>query len=138
VRQWVLSPPIPLRVLLAAQPEPMTPMLQAMQRVISRAVGAEAQYTVTRRHDAPGNKPAGVHAAAGGTGSAALAAPHQVSRCAGAERQARALAVPQGPQVQDQATEAAVAGECRLELVQTRFHRIRCARLLERVFDVDL
>jgi len=36
VRQWVLSLPIPLRVLLAAQPELVTPVLQVLQRVVER------------------------------------------------------------------------------------------------------
>jgi hypothetical protein len=36
VRQWVLSLPIPLRLLLAAQPELVTPVLQVVQRVITR------------------------------------------------------------------------------------------------------
>ena len=36
VRQWVLSLPIPLRVLLAAQPELVTPVLQVVQRVVER------------------------------------------------------------------------------------------------------
>ncbi|MDZ7589748.1 MAG: transposase zinc-binding domain-containing protein [Rubrivivax sp.] len=36
VRAWVLSLPIPLRVLLAAQPELVTPVLQVVQRVIAR------------------------------------------------------------------------------------------------------
>lgn len=36
VRQWVLSLPIPLRVLLAGQPELATPMLQVVQGVITR------------------------------------------------------------------------------------------------------
>ena len=36
VRQWVLSPPIPLRVLVAAQPELVTPVLQVVQRVLTR------------------------------------------------------------------------------------------------------
>ena len=36
VRQWVLSLPIPLRVLLAAQPELVTPVLRVVQRVIAR------------------------------------------------------------------------------------------------------
>jgi hypothetical protein len=36
VRQWVLSLPIPLRVLLAAQPELVTPVLQVVQRVSGR------------------------------------------------------------------------------------------------------
>jgi Putative transposase/Transposase zinc-binding domain len=36
VRQWVLSLPIPLRLLLAAQPELITPVLQVVQRALSR------------------------------------------------------------------------------------------------------
>ena len=36
VRQWVLSLPIPLRVLLAAQPELVTPVVQVVQRVVTR------------------------------------------------------------------------------------------------------
>ncbi|MFN8894453.1 MAG: hypothetical protein ACK5Y8_11915, partial [Betaproteobacteria bacterium] len=35
VRQRVLSLPIPLRVLLAAQPELVTPVLQVVQRVVT-------------------------------------------------------------------------------------------------------
>jgi hypothetical protein len=46
VRQWVLSLPIPLRLLLAAQPELVTPVLHVVQRVIARhlldAAGLEA------------------------------------------------------------------------------------------------
>ena len=36
VRQWVLSLPIPLRLLLDAQPELVTPVLQVVQRVLTR------------------------------------------------------------------------------------------------------
>ena len=36
VRQWVLSSPIPLRLLLAAQPKLVTPVLQVVHRVITR------------------------------------------------------------------------------------------------------
>ena len=36
VRQWVLSLPIPLRLLLAAQPQLVTPVLQVVHRVITR------------------------------------------------------------------------------------------------------
>jgi Putative transposase len=46
VRQWVLSLPIPLRLLLAAQPELVTPVLQVVQRAVTRhlldAVGLKA------------------------------------------------------------------------------------------------
>ena len=36
VRQWVLSLPIPLRLLLAAQPKLVKPVLQVVHRVITR------------------------------------------------------------------------------------------------------
>ena len=36
VRQWVLSLPIALRLLLAAQPELVTTVLQVVQRVLTR------------------------------------------------------------------------------------------------------
>ena len=36
VRQWVLSLPIPLRLLLAAQPKLVTPVLQVVHRVVTR------------------------------------------------------------------------------------------------------
>jgi Transposase zinc-binding domain len=42
VRQWVLSLPIPLRLLLAAQPELITAVLQVVQRVLSRYLLGQA------------------------------------------------------------------------------------------------
>jgi len=36
VRQWVLSLPIPLRLLLAAKPKLVTPVLKVVHRVITR------------------------------------------------------------------------------------------------------
>jgi hypothetical protein len=36
VRQWVLSLPIPLRLLLAAQPQRVTPVLGVVLRVLER------------------------------------------------------------------------------------------------------
>ncbi len=36
MRQWVLALPIPLRLLLAAQPQLLTPVLQVVHRVITR------------------------------------------------------------------------------------------------------
>lgn len=50
----------------------------------------------------------------------------------------RAMVVPQGPKLQKQATEAAAASECETETVQGRAHRISWARLLKRVFDIDM
>lgn len=41
-RQWVLSLPIPLRLLLAAQPKPVTPVLQVVHRVIARHLLGQA------------------------------------------------------------------------------------------------
>ena len=42
VRQWVLSLPIPLRLLLAAQPKLLTPVLQGVHRVITRHLVVQA------------------------------------------------------------------------------------------------
>lgn len=42
VRQWVLSLPIPLRLLLAAQPELVTAVLRGVQRVLTRHLLAQA------------------------------------------------------------------------------------------------
>jgi len=50
----------------------------------------------------------------------------------------RPLVVPQGPQVQEQSSEAAAAAECEVESAQARPQRISWARLLERVFDIDM
>jgi Putative transposase len=50
----------------------------------------------------------------------------------------RALVVPQGPEVQEQATKVAVADECEVETVRARPYRTSWARLLKRVFDLDM
>jgi hypothetical protein len=51
----------------------------------------------------------------------------------------RALVVPQGPLAhQEPTTEAAMAAECEVETAQARPHRIGWARLLKRVFDIDM
>jgi len=50
VRQWVLSLPIPLRVLLAAQPELVTPVLQVVQRVVRRHLLDAAELKVDEGH----------------------------------------------------------------------------------------
>ena len=42
VRQWFLSLPIPLRLLLAAQPKLVTPVLQVVHRVITRHLLGQA------------------------------------------------------------------------------------------------
>jgi hypothetical protein len=50
VRQWVLSLPMPLRVLLAAQPELVTPVLQVVQRVVTRHLLAAAGLCADEGH----------------------------------------------------------------------------------------
>ena len=50
VRQWVLSLPIPLRVLLAAQPELGTPVLQVLQRVVTRHLLDTAELRADEGH----------------------------------------------------------------------------------------
>jgi hypothetical protein len=50
VRQWVLSLPIPLRVLLAAQPELVTPVLHVVQRVLTRHLLDGAQLEADEGH----------------------------------------------------------------------------------------
>ena len=50
----------------------------------------------------------------------------------------RSLVVPQGPEVHEQATEVAVASRCEAEAVAARPHRIGWARLLKRMFDIDM
>ncbi len=42
VRQWVLLLPIPLRLLLAAQPKLVTPVLQVVHRAITRHLLGQA------------------------------------------------------------------------------------------------
>jgi hypothetical protein len=55
-----------------------------------------------------------------------------------AVREGRRGVVPQGLEVQEQATDAAVAAEGEVETVQAGPHRIGWARLLKRVFDIDM
>jgi len=50
VRQWVLSLPVPLRVLLASQPELVTPVLQVEQRVLTRHLLDGAQLEADEGH----------------------------------------------------------------------------------------
>ncbi len=50
VRQWVRSLPVPLRVLLAAQPELVTPVLQVVQRVVRRHLLEAAERKADEGH----------------------------------------------------------------------------------------
>ena len=76
VRQWVLSLPIPLRVLLAAQPELVTPVLQVVQRVVERHL---LDHTGLKSEDGQGAKTFGAgtahqHPGAHGPGRIVLVA----------------------------------------------------------------
>src|SRR5215472_18434412 len=48
VRQWVLSLPISLRLLLAAQPQLLAPLLQAIHRVIAGFLVKRAGFKLSR------------------------------------------------------------------------------------------
>ena len=50
VRQWVLSLPIPLRLLLAAQPKLVTPVLQVVHRAITRLLLDQAGLKADEAH----------------------------------------------------------------------------------------
>ena len=50
----------------------------------------------------------------------------------------RSLVVPRGPPAQAQAAAEAAAAECEAETVQARPQRISWARLLKRMFDIDM
>jgi hypothetical protein len=50
VGQWVLSLPIPLRLLLTAQPELLTPVLQVVQRLVTRHLLGQAGLKADESH----------------------------------------------------------------------------------------
>lgn len=50
VRRWVLSLPIPHRLLLAGQPKPVTPVLQVVHRAIKRRLPGQTRLTVDLAH----------------------------------------------------------------------------------------
>ena len=52
VRQWVLALPIPLRLLRAAQPKLVTPVLQVVHRVITRHLLGQAGFKADEADEA--------------------------------------------------------------------------------------
>ena len=50
IRQWVLSLPIPLRVLLAAQPKLLTPVLEVVQRAIAGHLAQKSGHKCSNVH----------------------------------------------------------------------------------------
>jgi hypothetical protein len=104
-----------------------------------RAGAAGTRDTVARRHDAPVAESAGVHAAAGCACAQTAAAPVRVPRGAGAQREAARPGGAAGA-ARSGANDHRTSGRRR---VRSRdgsgpARRIRRARLLERVFDIDL
>ena len=91
VRQWVLSLPIPLRLLLAAQPELITPVLGVVLRVLERhlrdaagLVGGEGQggaVTLVQRFGSAANLNVHLHCLVSASGWSACAAPSPGPRC---------------------------------------------------------
>jgi hypothetical protein len=76
VRQCVLSLPIPLRVLLAAQPELVTLVLQGVQRALTRHLRAAVGFTGLPSRcalgDSPLARPGGLKADEGHGGAVTL------------------------------------------------------------------
>jgi hypothetical protein len=95
VRQWVLSLPIPLRLLLAAQPKLVRPVLQVVQRVITRFLlkqaGVKADeadsgaVTLIQRFGSAANLNIHLHLPGAGR-----RVPARHRRCAGLRRSTRA------------------------------------------------
>ena len=50
VRQWVISFPIPLRILLASQPQLLSPVLQVIHRTISSFLIKQAGFRADEAH----------------------------------------------------------------------------------------
>ena len=104
----------------------------------SRGATRAGSDTQARRHHAWGDVAACVRAAAGGVGTSATAAPDQIPRGTGAER-LRAQGVRQGSaRVDEEQVVETAAAECEGEQAAARPGRIGWARLLERVFGIDV
>ena len=117
-----------------------------------RTSGAQAQDALARRHHAPADVAALVHAAAGRAGTAAAPAPDSVwcplNFAARSERaplrehgvlapnaKLRTLVVPQAPA---RAAPAAPPAECEAICAHHRPVRLSWAKLLRRVFEIDM
>ena len=100
-----------------------------------RTGGAQAQDSLARRHHAPDHVAAGVHAAAGSAGATPAAAPDRFHGVLAPNAKLRALVVPQEPEVP---TQAAQPAQCEANCGHHRPVRLSWAKLLKRVFEIDL
>jgi hypothetical protein len=100
-----------------------------------RAGGAQAQDSLARRHHASGHVAAGIHAEAGSAG----ARPHlhlvRFHDVLAPNAKLRALVVPQVPEPPAQTTQPAA---CETNCAHHRPVRLSWAKLLNRVFEIEL
>lgn len=68
----------------------------------------------------------------------AFSAPFENLLTGGACRRRDSLVVPQGPAETEESTEPTAAAKCEIETAQARRGRISWARLLKRVFDIEM
>jgi len=97
--------------------------------------GVEAQDSLARRDHASGHVAAGVHAAADSAGSKAQAAPDRIHGVLAPTAKLRALVVPQESKSSAQAAKPA---QCEANCAHHGPVRLSWARLLKRVFEIDL
>jgi len=127
VRQWVLSFPIPLQILFAAQPEVLTPVLCIVHRVITgflleqagleRGAAHTGSVTLIRRFGSAANLNIHLHCLV-------------LDGVIGAPRASRRAAI-----VPDPVQKASEPAE---EHAHGQSARMSWARLLKRVFDIDI
>ena len=108
----------------------------AVQR--RRVGGVEARDAVARRQHAPGDVAAGAHAAAAGAGSATQTAPDPIPWGAGAERETARVWRAARARTSETVERSRNSHRVRAARVQSQPDRIRWARLLECVFDIDM
>ena len=104
-----------------------------------QARGAEAEDSLARRHHAPGGAAAGVHAAAGCAGATAAAAPDPLPRRAGAVIHNFSQAARDGGAARPhEGAQATSPAECEANCARHRPVRLSWAKLLKRVFEIDM
>ena len=114
-----------------------------------RTGGAEVEDPLARRHHAPGDEPAGVPCSGWRRGRQKGAFHAPVPRpwlhlirfhgVLAPNAKLRSLVMPQGPPAHaEPASEAAAAAKCEVEAVEAPVPRISWARLLKRVFAIDI
>ena len=156
VRQWVLSLLILLRLLLAAQPKLVTPVLQVVHRVVTRHLlgqaGLKAEeadsgaVTLIQRFGSAANLNIHLHCLVldgvylphrfrSARRSEGADGARRHAQADGVQAKLRELVVPQEPETPAQSVAPA---ECEANCVHHRAVRLSWARLLKRVFERDL